>query len=383
MSTYLLQLGNTPELSRVELESLLPTAELTSLAENVIAVELPDDEAANTLVDTSGGLIKAARLLETLPHDTSDEILQEKIIEFLINLDLKKFKFGLAEWGRDHLEALSVASVKKELLAQGLKVRYLEGPRTGLSSSILSHQSLAEIIVFQNEDSIFLALTVAVQDIDAWTLRDRGKPYADRRKGLLPPKVARMMVNCALGGTDKPTGVLYDPFCGSGTVLIEALVRGSHVAGSDLDQEASSGTRTNIAWMVDRLKLDSAAVGNIFMSDATQVTADRIGRKVQYIVTEPFLGKPTPTSVQLPGIFKGLEKLYLGSFKAWTRILTPGATIVMIFPLVVDGKNTYSLESLIDKLAPFGYTTLHEPVVYHRPQAIVQRQIHFLKFDPR
>ena len=36
----------------------------------------------------------------------------------------------------------------------------------------------------------------------AWFKRDRAKPYSDRHKGLLPPKIARILVNLALGGHD-------------------------------------------------------------------------------------------------------------------------------------------------------------------------------------
>lgn len=381
MPTYLLQLGNTPELSLIELSALLPGLTITKLTDHVYSVELVDDDAANALLDRSGGLVKVARVLEHIPLDSTPEFIQEHLQEQLLALDLPKFKFGVSEWERDHLEPLSIAKLKKDLQAQGLKVRYLDGPRTGLSASILSHQSLAELIVFNTADDIIIALTVSIQNIDAWSFRDRSKPYADRKKGMLPPKVARMMVNIAVGDSDQPTGILYDPFCGTGTVLAEALLRNTSVVGSDLDSDSIVGTKANLQWLVKELSLDESKIGAIFTSDVSQVTLDRIGRPVQYLVTEPFLGKPTPTSEQLPGIFKGLEKLYLGAFKRWTKVLSPGATVAIVLPIVQDGKRIYTLESLIDKLADLGYTTLYEPVVYRRENAIVQRHIHFLRFQ--
>ena len=98
------------------------------------------------------------------------------------------------------------------------------------------------------------------------------------------------------------------------------------------------------------------------------------------------MGKQKPNAAKLPFVFKGLEKLYLGAFKHWTTLLADGASVVIIFPAVaIENKHgktiTYNLESLIDKLAQFGYTTLSEPILYHRPQAVVQRQIYRFRFN--
>jgi len=40
--------------------------------------------------------------------------------------------------------------------------------------------------------------------------------------GMLPPKLAQMMINLSLGNT------IYDPFVGLGTVLIESVHMGNN-----------------------------------------------------------------------------------------------------------------------------------------------------------
>src|SRR5690606_17222265 len=105
---------------------------------------------------------------------------------------------------------------------------------------------------------------------------------------------------------------------------------------------------------------------------------------VSHLVTEPSLGKPRPTPKQLPNIYRRLEKQYLGALKHWRSMLTDRARPVALFPLVeIGGKrsNRFSLEALIDKLQGLGYTTLSEPVLYHRPQAVVQRQLYQFEFS--
>jgi hypothetical protein len=100
-------------------------------------------------------------------------------------------------------------------------------------------------------------------------------------------------------------------------------------------------------------------------------------------VTEPFLGKPKPLPAAMKNIFRGLEKLYLGAFKQWLNFLKPGATIVMVWPLVQTDRMTFTLEHLIDKLKVWGYTLqIDPPVRYARPGAIVERQIIVLNWHP-
>lgn len=80
--------------------------------------------------------------------------------------------------------------------------------------------------------------------------------------GALRPTVAAAMVRLTCEGL-KPRTV-WDPFCGSGTVLAEAALRGHRVAGTDITPEAVAAARQNLAVidtrLADRIELgDSAA----------------------------------------------------------------------------------------------------------------------------
>ncbi len=379
MSNYLFQLGNTPDLSRSELGVFVSANQLIPVSSDMIQIELPSDLAAQELMSKLGGTVKILRLEQQLKSSDSPD-LKTVVIDYLLAQPADKITFGLMEWGRDHLPVIPVAEIKSSLISFGKRVRYHEGSRHGLSASILLHHpDVIEVALVQIQDFILVARTVAVQDIDAWTVRDRDKPYADRRKGMLPPKVARMMVNLAVGDAT-PSSLVYDPFCGTGTILIEALMRGCQVAGSDIDPDSVTGTDKNLHWLsqVLDLKGDQPLV---FEADAARAQSPQLRSKITHIVTEPFLGKPTPQPSQLPNIFKGLQKMYWGAFKNWTSLLADQARIVIVFPYVITDQGHYSLDDLIDKLAPLGYTMESEPVMYHRPQAVVQRQIHTFSYN--
>lgn len=379
MPKLIFQLGNTPELSKRELSSLFPDTELDELQPNIILADV--DDTAENLIAILGGTVKIFEYIEAITDPTEDEITQ-KLLRLLEERE-GKITFAIAELGRDHLPAVSIRTLKSELAAQARAVRYLEDSRHGLSAALLLHKkNTIELALIQHNSEVIIAKTVAIQNIDEWSKIDRQKPYADRKKGMLPPKVARMMVNIALGPqvlNDVPSDItIYDPFCGSGTVLLEAILMGVHsVVGSDQDQNSVSGTIQNIEWMLPQYQ--TAPKYHVFTHDVTRPT-QLPAQSITHIVTEPFLGRQTPKITQLENIYTGLERLYLGAFKQWTRFLQDEARIVIIFPRTEaefhNRTRTFALNNLIDKLAKIGYTTQSEPIIYRRPQAVVQREIY-------
>lgn len=386
MQHYFFQLGNTPELSLVELNAVIGAEFVEQVSPQLARVTLSSEQRAKELVDLLGGTVKIIKEIKKLDSSSISE-LKEIVIEHLLHLsEGNKIHFAFSELGRDHLEKIEGFELKSLLQEKGVNSRYVEGSRHGLSASVLLHKKkVKEVYLLSTNDGVYLGETIGVQDIDDWTHKDRNKPYFDRKKGMLPPKVALMMINIAIG--DNPVNenrknILLDPFCGTGTVVIEGLLTNLDVIGTDLDEEAVAGTKRNLEWLKTYYPFTHEY--KIFASDASKIPTQK--EKIQYIVTEPFLGKPKPNTAKLPFIFKGLEKLYLGAFKHWTNLLADGASVVIIFPTVTitneKGKEiTYSLDLLIDKLANFGYTTLSEPVLYSRPQAIVQRQIYRFRFN--
>ena len=370
MSNYYFLFGNTPSLSFLELQSL--NAGATLVTPNLAKVNLGSDELAQDFFNKTGGTVKLVKEIGPLAESDEDSLA---LIAAYLNEHKgdSKLTFGLGILGLDNLE-LSETKIKKQLKKDhDLSSRFIEHTKTGLSASVLLHQDdVIEVCAIGTTDGNMLGETIAVQDIDDWTNRDRSKPYADRKKGMLPPKVARMMINIA-AGSDKKT--IYDPFCGTGTVLSEALMLGHDVVGSDLDGHATAGAEKNIAWIKKEYNLDGES--KIFYSDASQVhkMSDLRNKPVDAIVTEPFLGKPKPELKQLENIYKGLEKMYLGAFKAFKEVLKNQGRIVIVFPMVEAPRKTYDLSKLIDKLSALGYTTTSEPIVYARKGAVVQRQI--------
>jgi len=385
MPEYLLLLGQNTELSLAEVMGVVGDAEV--LSSHIIKVKLESNEVAVKLLNILGGTVKIFKILDSIPLSQEEQIA-DKLITLLQDLQAKDF--AIAEINRDHLPTIEKSEIKKRLKDLGFATRFVEGSRHGLSAAILIHQkNIVELAVIQLNAQIVFAQTLATQDIDHWTLKDREKPYFDRKKGMLPPKVARMMINLALSKWWLKQDLsqelkfndlsIYDPFCGTGTILIEAAEMGFNIFGSDLDADSIKGTSQNLNWFNQFLANKIPA--SIFQRDVSQVNAADFSQKIDLIVSEPYLGRQTPNREFLPAMFKGLEKMYLGAFKKWVQILNDGAMLCLIFPVVEDGKKTYNMSILIDKISKLGYTLHSEPIYYYRPQARVKRQIVLFKFN--
>lgn len=384
MSTFGFLLGSAPELAVAEIKSVLGLTELETVwgPSNIAYAAVESPITAETLQNVLGGTVKIFEVLAKVT-DSEPSAIERQIAEYLQQLPDEKLEFCVGELNRDQVAPLAPEMIKRQLVAANRRCRYMETPRTGSSTALWSHQQPLEILVVFHQQQWWLARTLTCSDPDEWTRRDRGKPYAEHKKGLLPPKVGRMMLNVALGPIetrDPKSGVVYDPFCGSGTILMEARTLGYATYGSDLDSAAVAGTEQNCSWQ-ETFEPNLPAV----MLRTTEVTqAPTALQPIHWLVTEPFLGRQTPQVDQISGVLRGLEKLYWGAFRHWTSLLAPGAQVVIVLPRlgtsVHQAAPDHSWQHLIDKVAGIGYTMQSGPHEYARPDAVVKRGVYHFEF---
>ena len=114
-------------------------------------------------------------------------------------------------------------------------------------------------------------------------------------------------------------GALLDPFCGSGTILMEAAqaLPRLRLFGSDLNADAVDGARQNAetAGLADRLHLRQA--------DARELSAAYPDEKFSAIVTNPPYGVRVGQHMDFPRLYRlFLEEAY--------RVLEPGGVLVVL-----------------------------------------------------
>lgn len=371
---YLIQIGRVTQLCLAEAQSLFTEYTLEVINDQFVMVQDIEEATFLDLIKQSGGLIKGFALVSQV------EPLKEAVIEAVVPELSKERKPNFGLFIPKQLPfSISAQDVKNVLQKNGTPSRFVDSKSDGVSTALILHQDITEILLLLHEDQVIIGKNIWVQNIDDWSKRDYGKPKRNTKRGMLPPKLARIMINLVSHGIrTQQSKRLFDPFCGTGTVLMEGALTGWKTLGSDLSPEAVQDSAENIHWFnQEYTQLEPEA---LFISDATQISVDKINGKVDAIVTEPFLGKQKPSPKDLPNVFKGLEKMYWGAFKNWTRILKEGSEVVIICPLVETDKHTFSLESVIDKCKTLGYNVQSEPYIYRRPQTIIQRQIFHLRF---
>ncbi|MCK4424545.1 methyltransferase domain-containing protein [Candidatus Bathyarchaeota archaeon] len=115
------------------------------------------------------------------------------------------------------------------------------------------------------------------------------KPFVERRPrkkpffhpSAMPAKLARCMVNLA---EPKAGELVLDPFCGTGSMLIEAALTGCRVLGLDVQGRMVKGSRRNLAYF--NIDPEGLVVGDARNMPVT---------KIDCVVTDPPYGRSATT----------------------------------------------------------------------------------------
>jgi len=145
---------------------------------------------------------------------------------------------------------------------------------------------------------------------DDFSKRDQNKrPFF--RPVALAPKLARLFVNLTRA---KKGDTLLDPFCGAGSILVEASEMGLKPIGRDLDRKMVWGCRKNMAFYKMTADVD--------LSDATKITE----KNVDAIATDPPYARASKVFTN------DLLKMYADFLKSAFKALKPGGYLVAAAP---------------------------------------------------
>lgn len=348
---YFLILGTNPSLSLAEIDSYFKKIELDFsidiLSKDLVFLNTEKELKLEKIIKELGGVIKIGHVvLETKKLSVEDfmKVLENK----LANVDYK-FKFGFSFYGVDLLPLSKIAmNIKNSLKSQGISSRWVTSKEKSLSSVIVEQNKLidrgVDFFIFREGKTFFIGRTSVVQDFKGLSKRDYGRPAKDDASGMLPPKLAQIMINISSAKEDK---TLLDPFCGSGTVIMEAaLMNIKKLYGSDLSKKAVEDTQKNINWLKRSHELDMDLV--LKEIDATKISKEFEESSIDTIVTEPYLG-PQRGSHDIKKTVNYLEGLYSRSLEEFAKILKKNGSVVMVWPVFVSregDKKKYFLDNV-------------------------------------
>lgn len=377
-------LGRQPALGLAELESLYGARFLRPVGYDAVLIDL---EPALIDFNRLGGSIKLAKVLAELPYTNWRDIesyLMQTIAEHLQHVPEGKFKLGLSTYGlraRPSEINASALRLKKLIKAEGRSVRVVPNKSPALNSAQVLHNGLTtptgwELVFYRSGQKTILAQTVAEQDIEAYAGRDQNRPMRDAKVGMLPPKLAQIIINL----TCPPTGsTVLDPFCGTGVVLQEALLMGYAVSGTDLEPRMIEYSRANLDWLHRRYG------GNFDMHlEAGDATKHRWQMPSALVVAgETYLGKPLskePTPELLHTIMEECDRIHRGMLDNLHRQLPKGTRLCLAVP-AWRYKNGFKHLRTLDYLRELGYNRIEfkfakqQELIYFREDQLVAREL--------
>lgn len=385
MSRYLSILGRQPEISLAELERLYDSASLNYFSPTTAifnADTTPD-------IQSIGGSLKLGEIVLELRkaswQDVSTKIIQYYTKQFK-QFDAKiTLGISVYDW---HVSPRDVGrlglSIKKSLKSHDVSMRLIPNNDSTLGTATSHHNKLGlsptkvELLITRSKDGqVIVAQSIGTQNITALAKRDQGRPKRDAFVGMLPPKLAQIMINMAASG--KHGGRLLDPFCGTGVLLQEAALLGYDVYGTDLSDKMIDYSRENLAWIIEKYNLKASAT--ITQGDAMNTTWEA---PIDYVACETYLGQPfsaPPSPEKLDQVRKNCNHIISEFLINIHQQTAPGTTLCVAVPAWRDNDGRVTHLPLIKKLNSLGYIqwTSHysrnQALLYYREDQVVAREL--------
>lgn len=397
MKTYLFILGRHPELSRAELrgkadEIFYDEEKNLLLAENLRFENprnLPRAEA-QLFIDQLGGTIRMAEVVDEFFDKNK---LQQTIWQRIEGAE--KFKCGFSVFGGGKK---LLGDLIHNTKAHFDKIRVENYNQENLSSGQIFQRRLLqkghEFIIWQRGNSFLLCETVANQNLRNYELRDRKKDFRDAKMGMLPPKLAQILLNLAVQGVRTPSEQknlssnsdisVLDPFCGSGTVNIEAAIAGFKTQGSDLNERFVHKAEENFAQMAEKFRYEVGS-GSFQVSNATECLEDFNGKKI-VIATEAWLGENFEARPDRDTIHKNAGEV----LDLWRQVLNHLAAhkVERIAGCLPAWNRAGSKQTISEKFFDHAYGLEYEAIpfpsgqpstFYEREDAFVAREVFVLQ----
>lgn len=367
---YLAVLGRIPELSIAELASLFGDVKK-------IGPELATFQAdATPDINRLGGSLKLAVKLD------------QPLIKYLLNLPDGKITLGVSDYSARASARKSseqAMKLKKILSRHGRSVRILQNKTATLSTATVLHNGLGrkpqKVEVIFTDAGEYLG--IGVQDIDAYAKRDQARPARDAKVGMLPPKLAQILIN--LCGPLPQNARILDPFCGTGVVLQEAYLMGYTPYGTDASERMVEYTKRNLAWLTERegelVKAPSFPICSV--GDATIYTWQQ---PIDAVACETYLGPPMsqpPAEIKLKAAKAECQEIILGFLKNLANQIKSGTPVVIAVPAWLRPNGKYSHLNILDLLPKMGYNVKKnlgfDGLLYYREGQVVARKIIVLR----
>lgn len=411
---YVAILGRQPELGLAELERVFGGDHIIPLSRSSALIE-----AEKFTINRLGGALKAGHIsmdfTEKDWHIVSNKIIQHyskrwSLFDGKLTLGLSVYGFTITQ---REVQRVGI-TLKQRLKKSGVSLRLVPNQGPALSTATSHHNKLGlsankvELLVIRGKaNRVIVAESTGSQNITAYANRDQKRPKRDAFVGMLPPKLAQIMINLSgISSANHPlepkselasgpnsdmersrmvsegipeTARILDPFCGTGVILQEAALMGFAVYGSDLSEKMIRYSRENLNWLSEthHIRFD----WYLHEGDATTTTWQQ---PVNAVIAETYLGQPfsaPPSPDKLAEVSENCNHIISVFLTNLSRQIQPGTPVCIAVPAWREANGEIAHLPLIKTIARLGFKP-HEfhhvsqnDLLYYREDQVVAREL--------
>ncbi len=382
MNLYAFELGRQKKLCFAELETLLGKQNLIELNLDTAIFKLNEINPED-LQNQLGGTIKIIKITEVLKNSKIETLKTSLKTNLTKEFENKtgKIPFSISTLSFLNKKEINIKILlmtgKKILKSLNLNSRFINKnfqntkPSTIFKSKVI--EKGIDLNIIKGKSKIYLGKSVSIQNIDNYSKRDFEKPCRDAKIGMLPPKLSQIMINLA-----GETKTIFDPFCGTGTILMEGLLMNKTVIGSDISEEMKKYSIKNCEWLIENFNLNKNLKYKVFAKDSRLLTKKDLPEKIDAIITEGYLGTPlsqVPSSEKIEKIFRELSNLHLNWLTTIKKLTN--CKIVMCTTAIKTPSKIIHLPYFEEIAKTAGYK-IENNFTYSRENQIVIRDIKIL-----
>lgn len=393
-------LGRQPAIGIAELESVFGGEKIRVLGTHAVLAE-----AEKLNISHFGSILKSGQVVFEV-NSTDWREVSKKIVS-VFERDFANFEgkitlgisaYGLNARGSDTAKTANI--IKAKLKEKGVSVRAILSKDSALSTAVSHNNKLGlsekkiEILAVRGGQKTVVALSEGAQNITAYARRDQNRPRRDAFVGMLPPKLAQTMLNLGLGENqpqillskgEKNEGKnfqILDPFCGTGTVLQEAALKGLTAHGTDLSQKMVEFSKENSKWVEETFR-PFGKIENIYEADATEEKW-QFAPNLTSVVCETYLGQPfsaPPSPKKLTEVRENCNRIISNFLKNLASQIPEGTQICIAVPAWKTQNGEFSHLPLVDFLNELGYNRKEflrvnpQDLIYYRENQVVAREL--------
>ncbi len=366
---YLFVLGRDPELSRIEIECLMQTLclEYEIIDSNDVIAVLKLNKFDKEIIYKLGGTIKIAEVISNT----------NKIEEIEGNLENSSLYAGTKNKITYYISAFNtnLLSFLEDFLKDYFKRIKLKALYRKIStpSSLAkkeNHEETLDLVIYKN----FIGKTISVFNPLELKRRDLQRPSVDYMK-TISIRLAKILINLS---KVKENETLLDPFCGTATILQEALLNNINVIGIDGDKESIKQSKENLEWLKNNYKI--TAQYKLFNLDSRKLAS--AVSKVDAIVTEPYLGpyiRKLPSVSEAKEIVSELTGLYSSVLNQASKVLSKDKRLVILFPRFKTRENKTVFLDINSLAATNSFYLAYKPIIYAYRKSRLIREICILE----